>query len=88
MSFPIVAILLASQGELDIGSERRHLRLFLVQEDENQGVGIQWTRPRLFESECLKTNLGYIMWVGEGENATYCQCVDAQTNTLGSSGGC
>ena len=88
MSLPLVAIVLASRGELDIGSERRHVRLFMVQEDESQGVGIQWTRPRLFEPDCLKTNLNYVMWVGEGENATYCQCADAQTGALTSSSGC
>lgn len=88
MSFPIVAILLASNGELEIGSDRRHLRLFMVQEDENQGVGIQWTRPRLFEPDCLKTNLSYVMWVGEGENASYCQCANTQTGALGSAGSC
>ena len=87
MSFPITAVLLASRGELQIGGEQRHLRLFMVQEEENQGVGVQWTRPRLL-SDCLKTNLSYFMWVGEGENATFCQCLDPQTNTLASAGSC
>lgn len=88
MSFPITAVLLASRGELQIGGEQRHLRLFMVQEDENQGVGIQWTRPRLWQSNCIKTNLSYVMWVGEGENATFCQCADPQTGALASAGSC
>lgn len=88
MSFPVTAILLASRGEIDIGSDRRHLRLFMVDAEENQGVGIQWTRPRLFERNCLKTDLNYIMWSGEGEGSEYCQCVDPQTNQIGSANSC
>ena len=80
MAFPITAFTLATNGELQLGGDQRHLRLFMVQEDQNQGVGIQWTRPQRGDVPCLKTNLTYLMWSGEGQGTTFCQCFDPQTN--------
>lgn len=86
MSFPVVAFVLATQQELQIGSDAgTHLRLFLVQEAETEGVGIQWTRPGGQTDNCFQSRLTYLMWEGEGEKATYCQCYDENGNTIFSS---
>lgn len=88
MAFPVVAFTLATNGELQLGGEQRHLRLFMVQEEGNQGVGIQWTRPQRGASTCIKTNLSYFMWEGEGQSSAFCQCFDPQTNASLSANSC
>ncbi|MCI0395352.1 MAG: hypothetical protein L0332_26335 [Chloroflexi bacterium] len=80
MSLPVLAFVLATQGELRLGNDvRRNTRLFLVLEEEAQGLGIQWTRPVSRQSQCARTSLRYFFWEGssEGQNVNYCQCYDA-----------
>lgn len=82
MAFPVVAVVLATQKQIEVGGdEGRQVRVFLVQEREQEGVGIEWTRPvagpgagQEAEGGCRETRLVYLMWVGEGENVTYCRC--------------
>ncbi|MFQ5399052.1 MAG: hypothetical protein ACE5E7_05565, partial [Anaerolineae bacterium] len=79
MSFPVVAFFLATQGELAIGEQQQsHLRLFLVQEREAQGVGVEWTRPLRHAEGCLQTSVNYLLWEGQGQSAHYCQCLGPQ----------
>ena len=79
MVFPFVAFKLATNGEMQIGNES-YLRLFLVQETEANGVGFEWRREAFQVDNCLRTSLGYLMWEGESEGASYCQCFDPVTN--------
>ena len=78
MAFPIFAVLLATQNQLQVGEEQgRRLRLYLVQERAQEGIGIEWARPVAGTGDdayCLQTSIRYLMWVGEGQNVTYCQC--------------
>lgn len=76
MLFPVVAVVLATQKQIVVGRDQgRQLRLFLLEEREQEGVGIEWTRPVETGGErCLQTRLTYLMWVGEGENVTFCRC--------------
>lgn len=77
MAFPVVAVLLATQNQIQIGEEQgRQVRLFLLQEPEQEGIGLEWARPvgRGDEAPCLQTSIFYLMWVGEGQNVTFCQC--------------
>ena len=81
MIFPFVAFTLATRGQLQIGSsEQRHIRLFMVQEKEANGVGVEWIRPHR-RTNCLQGSITYLMWAGEGDNVTFCQCLDPATNT-------
>lgn len=88
ISFPVVAFLLATQGQLQIGEPNRSgLRLFMVQERNSQGIGLQWTRPLSGSSDqasCSQTSLRYYLWEGsdQGENVDYCQCFDPQTGQV------
>lgn len=79
MVFPFVAFTLATKGELRLGGES-HLRIFLVQEAEANGVGFEWRRELFQPDDCLRTSVGYLMWEGESEGVTYCQCFDPTTN--------
>jgi hypothetical protein len=77
MIFPVIAFLLATQGEIDFGGDQSyHLRLFLLQEPGSQGVGIEWTRPSRQPANCFQNTVSYLLWEGEGENTTYCLCHD------------
>lgn len=77
MLFPLVAVVLATQGQIQIGKETHsHVRLFLLQERETEGVGIEWTRRVQEPPGCAQSSLIYLLWEGEGDNATYCQCYD------------
>jgi hypothetical protein len=60
----------------------------LLQDTENQGLGLQWTRPyenpqptNQPSNECNRTSLRYFLWEGNaaGQNSDYCQCFDSQT---------
>lgn len=83
MSFPIIAMVLATQQQIQIGDDsRRHVRLFLLQEENAQGVGIEWARPLRENRSCSKTSVNYLLWEGEAKPASYCQCFDTLTSTL------
>lgn len=88
MSFPIGAAVLATSGQLELGNEQsaNHLRLFLVQERSQEGVGLEWTRRAALEG-CRQGRLFYLMWEGSGENATYCTCYDATGSVVRSEPG-
>ena len=79
MAFPLVAVLLATQGQIDVGeAPGNHLRLFLVQEQDAQGVGVEWTRRVGEPAGCAQTSVRYLLWEGEGQGVTYCRCFDEQ----------
>ncbi|MCA9936021.1 MAG: hypothetical protein H6662_10030 [Ardenticatenaceae bacterium] len=79
ISLPFFAVLVASRGEVHL----RNARVFLVQERDLQGVGIDWQRPLppslnlSPSSTCTKTNVTYLMWEGQAENTAYCSCDDS-----------
>jgi hypothetical protein len=86
VSFPVVAFLLATQGEIEFGDSRSGLRLFLLQDSDSQGLGLQWTRPYDNGSPsaavaCTRTTLRYLLWQGSApqQNTAYCQCFNPQT---------
>lgn len=76
MLFPIFAVMLASSEQIQIGeAPGSHLRIFLVQEEEARGVGVEWARPSAVEG-CAETRLVYLLWRGRGENVRFCSCFD------------
>lgn len=85
MSLPVLAVVLAVQREIVIGeAPRRQLRLFLIQEQDAEGISVQWTRPVNSGEQCTQSNLYYLMWKGAGDNATFCQCYDADGAVISS----
>lgn len=72
---PILACRLISEGQLqwgDTGSNQ--VRIFMLQEPDQEGIGFQRTRPRGSEGKCLETSVSYWMWSGEGDNSSRCEC--------------
>jgi len=83
MTLPALAFLLAVKGELQIGEQpQSHLRLFLLQDEQAQGVAVEWVRPSRQDSDCHQGNVTYVLWKGEAENAVYCQCADPSSGEL------
>jgi hypothetical protein len=83
MLAPIVAVVLAARGQIQVGEgPRRYVRLFLVQEEEAQGVGLEWVRPADGQTSCSDGSLRYFTWEGEGQNADFCQCYDEAGEVL------
>lgn len=83
MVFPTFAFFLATQGELQLGSEpRRHVRFFMVQEEMASGVGVEWVRAARQLDSCSRTSIRYFLWEGssEGDNVSFCQCFDPVTD--------
>ena len=83
---PTAAFILARNGQIQIGrSEGRHWRLFLVQEADMEGLGLERGRPVAPPGDapategCLQTRIAYWMWAGDGPPAMYCQCQDQST---------
>lgn len=89
MSFPVVAVVLATQGEIQmsLGQEPlpRQLRLFLIQERGQEGLGVEWTAPA--SDSCSEGHIRYFMWLGQGENAQFCTCIDQSGSVIRSAPG-
>jgi len=79
MSFPAIAVILAIQGQIQVGNDLRHLRVFMLEDPDVQGIGVEWTRPLRRQQGCSRTTVNYLLWEGEGENVAFCQCYDPQT---------
>ena len=60
MAFPTFAFFLATQGEVQLGSDpRSHVRIFMVQEESSGGVGLEWVRSARQTEGCTRTSLHY-----------------------------
>jgi hypothetical protein len=80
MSLPILAFLLATRGQIVAGDQSgSHLRLFLLQEPDEQGIGVEWVRPASAGTGCSRGTVRYFMWEGEGQDTAFCQCQDPAT---------
>ena len=81
ISLPIFAFVLAARPQIRIGGdERSYLRIFLLQEKDAEGVGVELTRPFSTNPSCSQTYVRFFMWTGTPKNVTFCQCFDLQTN--------
>jgi hypothetical protein len=88
ISLPFFAFTLSARKQFEFGSRQEtYLRIFVIQEKDTEGLGIEYSRPSAANSACHQGGVRYYMWSGEGQNAAYCQCVDeqgqAQTATAG-----
>jgi len=92
MSLPILAFILAARGELMIGDvEASNIRLFMVNEDEAKGIGLQRVQKMDSENDgCFQTSVKYLLWEGQdyGLNISFCACYDPDTGYADASGSC
>ena len=65
-----------------IGSEQSsNNRLFLVNNDEVEGIGFQRAHKAGTGPGCLNTSVKYLLWEGQsaGLNTSYCECYNLET---------
>ena len=81
---PLVLFVLAIQGDItlrygdDIPDRQTHPRfqIFLQMEPEVQGFQLTTSSIKRIDSEnmCIQVNVRYVLWEGQGDPATYCDC--------------
>ncbi len=88
---PTLAVVLARNGQIQLGSsDGPHTRLFMLQEADNEGMGLERARSvpvpdgAADSIMCLRTTVTYWMWTPGIENqpADYCQCLDTATGAV------
>jgi len=80
ISLPFFSFALAARSQIQVGStEGDHVRIFLIQEKDAEGIGLEITRSTDYEPNCIQTSVRYFMWKGYPEDVTYCQCMDPDT---------
>ena len=86
-----MAFVLATRGEFGVGDARESgFRVFLLNNADRQGIGLERRRQIDREDNCLESKLNYILWEGENENLdiTFCQCFDSDTGFADPSQAC
>lgn len=83
ISLPFFAFSLAARKQFEFGDPAAtYLRIFVIQEKDTEGLGLEYSRPFAPSPGCQQTDVRYFMWSGRGENVTFCQCVDAEGRPL------
>lgn len=76
---PCLAIILATQGDIVIpqGSVPGHeIRIWLISEADQRGIGISSASVQQTDANalCLETNARFILWAGNADSLTLCEC--------------
>jgi hypothetical protein len=83
ISIPMIAFTLAARQQIQVGpAEGNHVRLFLIQERDAEGIGLETRRSAGHDANCMQASVRYLMWAGTPENVTYCQCIDTASGEL------
>ncbi len=79
ISLPVFAFALAARQQIQFGKdEHNHLRIFLLQQKDAEGIGIELIRPFSESPHCDQASVRYFLWTGSNENVTFCHCYDPQ----------
>ena len=75
-SVPLVAFRLATRGEIVWPRGEASDRLFVINEPEVQGLGLESVRAfvRGDSPSCARTRVRFFLWKGEGQSVEYCDC--------------
>lgn len=91
LSLPAVAFIIAARGQIQLGdTSGPHVRVFLLQDAEAEGIGLERARrvePPLeaLDASCLRTSVRYWLWSGDNgadENVDFCQCTGPDGGVL------
>jgi hypothetical protein len=75
MLLPTMLFFSLSDGQSVWGDDPNdQVRIFLMQEVGQEGVGVQWSRPATADEACIMTSVRYLMFDGEAENNDLCIC--------------
>jgi hypothetical protein len=86
MALPLAAFVLAVNGQIDWRrGEFAGTRLWLIQEADQQGLGLSTARVISNEEAidgpiCVRTRVVFLLWRGSGESAQFCECYAAGTH--------
>lgn len=81
VSLPALAFFVAMNEQVQFGSDpQSHVRIFLLQDQDAQGVGLEWARRT--DGNCARTSLRYWLWEGNADPISYCQCYDEITGSV------
>jgi hypothetical protein len=83
---PCIAIVLIAQNEIAIqvgDVPGQSFRVWLIQDATERGIGI--ARPSIHSDQnsntCLQTDTSFIMWMGKGDAASFCECYAREGDT-------
>lgn len=87
---PGAAFILAARGQLQVGpQDGRHVRIFLLEDSEEEGIGVERSRPvaplqEAVGASCLQTTVSYWFWSGgdDSQDVSFCQCVGPDGGAL------
>lgn len=83
ISLPFAAFSLASRQQFEFGDpQQTYLRIFVLQEKDTEGIGLEYSRLYPQDPSCHQTDVRYFMWSGTGEDVTFCQCLDQEGQPL------
>lgn len=83
ISLPLFAFSLAARNQFQWGTpESSHIRLFLIQERDAEGIGLEITRSVTTDPVCLATTVRYVMWAGSADDVAFCQCSDNESGYM------
>lgn len=91
VSLPFMTMIVAFRGEFTLGNKMKsHFRTFLVQGEETNGLGFEWSRSSGSDDACQKTSVRYFLWEGSTEqvNTDFCQCTDQEDGQVQFSDSC
>ena len=83
--------MLAARGELMIGSDQSsNVRVFMVNDDQVEGIGFQRVHTVGSNPGCLKTSVKYLLWEGQNAslNTSFCECYDLETGYVDTTQSC
>lgn len=83
MLMPCFFVTLVTQKEIVVSRSdvpEHEIRVFILEESDSRGFGLSMGRVAEGdvdgESVCIKTDTNYLMWQGEGEAVSYCDCYE------------
>ncbi|MBK8025947.1 MAG: hypothetical protein IPK19_32330 [Chloroflexi bacterium] len=76
---PCLLLTLAIQGELRVatgGAPGQELRAWVIMEADTRGVGVSNGVVRSSDAQtvCVETTITYVLWAGQEDGHTYCEC--------------
>ncbi|RMG78842.1 MAG: hypothetical protein D6712_20660 [Chloroflexi bacterium] len=79
-------LVIQGQGEIRIpqgDAPEQMLRVWFISEASQRGIGISSANAFYADENavCVETTVSYVLWYGEGEPATYCECYTRNTPT-------
>jgi hypothetical protein len=88
MLIPCLFITLAFQEEIVIRQgdlPNQVFRVWLINEARHRGLGLSTTSVQLSEQEnsvCIQTNVRFLLWIGDSESTSYCECYASDGDEL------